>query len=43
MVTVPETVYAVLREIALYTDLSLASSWEKSMYLKWCVKLEGAF
>lgn len=43
MVTVPETVYTILREIAFYAELSSASSWEKSVYLKWCVKLEGAF
>lgn len=29
MVTVTETVYTVLREIAFYTDLSSVSSWEK--------------
>lgn len=43
MVTVSETVYTILREIAFYVELSSASSWEKSVYLKWCVKLEGAF
>lgn len=41
MDTAPKTVYAILKEIAFYADLSRAPLWEKNMYLKWCVKLEG--
>lgn len=43
MDTAPKTVYTVLKEIAFYADLSRAPLWEKNMYLKWCVKLEGTF
>lgn len=43
METSSKTVYTVLKEIAFYADLSQAPSWEKNMYLKWCVKLEEAF
>lgn len=43
MAAAPETIYTVLRDIALYADLSSASSWEKGVYLKWCVKLGGSF
>lgn len=34
MAAVPETIYTVLRDIALYADLGSASSWEKGRIFK---------